>query len=103
MNSGQETKSLKGILMVLVEKVIPLAKSKYDVVVFESISLLGYQVEKRIGNGRWRRGEQAAVSRIMDRVPDHFLNTVTVLAFITMEENTIQLIFLVVVINIIAR
>lgn len=70
VNSGQETKPLKGILIVLVERVIPLAKSKYDVVDFQSISLLGCRVEKHIGNARERREEQGAASMIVDRVLD---------------------------------
>ena len=70
VNSGQETKPLKWILIVLVERVIPLAKSKYDVVYFQSISLLGYWVEKHIGNARGGREEQGAASMTVDGVLD---------------------------------
>lgn len=91
MNSGQETSSLKALLRVQVERAISLAKSRYDVAVFESISLSG--LPGRDGYQEYwgeQRGEQAAASRITETVLDHFLNTVPILAFIRLKEKTIQ-------------
>ena len=56
--------------------VAPIRPLVCDVVVFESSSLLGYQVEKSILDAQGRREEQTAASRTMDYVADYSLNTV---------------------------
>lgn len=73
------------------ERATSLAKSRYDVTVFESISLSGLPGREGYQES-WgeQTGEHAAASRITDRVPDHFLNTVPILAFIMLKEKTIQ-------------
>lgn len=58
-------------------------------VVFESGSLPGVEGTEGYWECEGSTRENVVVSRIMERVPDHFLNTVPVLAFITIEENTI--------------
>ena len=85
VNSGQETKLLQGLLTVRVERVIPLAKSEWDGVVFESVSLPGLMIGSTVG---YRDGSKRC-PRIMERVPHRVLNTVPVLASITTEENAI--------------
>lgn len=70
MNSGQETKPFETLLTVGVEGVIPLAKSKCGVVIFEPYFS---SQEKWVGKGSIaHRGEETAASGSMERAPDHF-------------------------------